>query len=536
MTLFIRVFAFVIALFISIPVWAWDKAEISHANEIDEYYLKRDGEPYWLDEMALNERGQALLDRLKVSWQHGFNPKQYHLSPINEILSHKEFGEEIGIDRAVDLEVFLMDAYLRYVRDMSGMRVSAYAKELELDPKDWLQPISAQEALSYLPHQMEDMAVFLDARAPRGYTYNKLKEALIALYRAPDEVQKPLTINGLLKPGEMHMLVPELRVRFNIPESRVYIYDTALEKAVRKFQRENGLEADGIIGKKTIEALNQTKKNKIKQIIANMERLRWVSEEKPQRFIMVNIPSATLWALDGGQVRFEMPVVIGMEERPTPTFVSRIHGVRFNPTWTIPKTVKEKDIWPKLKENPNYISDKGIELYDGYSKDAMTLDPAVIEWKEITPQQLHALRMVQIPGKHNPLGRYRILMPNKYDVYLHDTNNKSGFSQYERMQSSGCVRVHDPRKVASFILESKSSWDEKKADELLADAMQHDVYTQENMPVYMLYYTMWPGGEGGIIRGVDVYGRDKKLIQILEKLDAFPELVNNNTIMTSHVD
>lgn len=247
------------------------------------------------------------------------------------------------------------------------------------------------------------------------------------------------------------------------------------------------------------------------QLALNMERLRWLPEEKPERFIIVNIPSARLWAIEKGQAKLEMPVIVGRKDRATPSFIVDSIGVRFNPTWTIPPTIKEKDIWPKLKENPYYLIDKKVEIFEG----DQTLDPSIVDWNEISRQELHQFRMVQLPGPANPLGKVRILMPNKYSIFLHDTI-ESGFHGHERSYSSGCVRLQKPEKVAEFILQ-------KNVKTYMQSNETQDVLTKSRVPIQILYHTVWLGAGQNIIYGEDIYGYDKTLEKALRKNKALPE-------------
>ncbi len=264
-------------------------------------------------------------------------------------------------------------------------------------------------------------------------------------------------------------------------------------------------------------ALDNRPTNKIEQIIVNMERLRWVDDKKPKRFIVVNIPSATLWAIDNGKVKFQMPVVVGRKERQTVPFITDIDGVRFNPSWTMPPTIKQNDILPKLQENENYLTGKEVELYDGYGNDAVTLDPTSIDWLSISKAELGKLRMTQLPGISNPLGRIKVLMPNEYDIYLHDTNDKSLFSQQNRARSSGCIRLQDAGKIALFILGSSNPRSEEIMQKALRDWETSDIYIQEKPRVYLLYYTTWIGAGGQVVYGLDIYNRDELLLQLLKK-------------------
>ena len=255
---------------------------------------------------------------------------------------------------------------------------------------------------------------------------------------------------------------------------------------------------------------------KRKKIALNMERLRWLPAANSNRFIIVNAPSERLWAVEDGKVAFEMPVIVGSKERPTLSFITNIMGVRFNPTWTIPPTIKEKDIWPSLKNDPKFLTTKGIELYE----DNITLDPSIIDWHQMSRLELHRFRMVQMPGPTNPLGRIRILMPNKHAIFLHDTSQRALFTNGDRSTSSGCVRLSEPERMARFILED---WSDKDIDKALKKNKTKDILIEHKIPVFLVYYTAWIGKYHQIVYGEDVYGYDKKLTEAIEKLNGFPD-------------
>lgn len=513
---------------------------LRYQDDIDQFYLEREGEPLWIESSALNKSAEGLLQMFEQAWQNGLDPRRYHINTIHEITPDNVQGA-VKASRAMELELLLTDAYIQYIRDMSGMRVDA--RSLGLRGEDWLQPVSAQDALSYLPLHKDNIVEFLKAQEPQGQTYKRLKEELVSLVaqlKDENELQRdPIYYTGVIRPGTTHKDIPRLReiLGAELPDGlNVNVYDSALTQSVMDFQNSKGLKADGLIGRQTLHALNHGTEDKISQIIINLERLRWVSDEKPNRFILVNIPSATLWAVEDGHVRYEMPVVVGRPKRPTNIFVSNIHGVRLNPTWTVPRTIKKEDILPALIEDPEHLLHKGIELYDGYDRHAPTLDPLAVDWENMTEEELKTLKFVQKPGAANPLGRVRVLMPNQYDIYLHDTNEKHYFERANRAKSSGCVRMKNPEDIATFILESRSDWTEGRMAQILSKGKLRDLYTQENMPVYLLYYTTWIGDNNQVVYGMDIYDRDKTLAQALEKLDDFPSLGDNDIKLVQLVD
>ncbi len=525
-----------ITLILAIFIFASFDAQariLQNQTAIDAFYLTRDGDPIWIDRNKINDEGEALYGVLKQSWQNGLNPSRYNIAEIHELLSEGRLSTRLGEEEAIQLELFLTDGYIRYVRDLSGMRINAY--DMGLDPKHWRQQVSAQDALALLPANHKNIEAFLNFQEPQTATYQALKSELTRLIQTmvngDVEPPAPITFSGLLRPGRGHENVPLLRARLNAPEVEepdYFTYDPTLVEAVKLFQEAKGLKPDGIIGKQTLHVLNQSDYDKIKQLTVNMERLRWVADEKPNRFVVVNIPSATLWAVENGEVKIEMPVIVGRKKRQTLSFVTEIHGVRFNPTWTVPPTIKEEDIVPQLIENPGYLADKGMELYEGYDRDAPTLDPATVDWASMTDNDLHGFRMVQVAGAHNPLGRIRVLMPNRHNIYLHDTNNKSLFYRTNRAKSSGCIRMKDPEAIAEFALQNRKGWSHAKMKSVLAKSKTSDIYTPERIPVYLLYYTTWLGDEGQVVYGTDIYDHDKTLLQLIERLDAFPILDNSN--------
>jgi murein L,D-transpeptidase YcbB/YkuD len=485
---------------------------------IKAFYEQRGEEFYWQDAGGLTPGGETLLATLENSWKHGLNPVTYHAEKIRALLQERD------ADNAARLEILLTDGYIRYFRDMSGMRIKP--EDFGMDPEDWLRPYSVQEGLSVLSAHTNIKAV-LDALPPKSQTYRALQIELERLVRgAPEPYLYVLPISFgdvLLTPAQRHKRVPDLRLRLGVAAQTndLYLYDDRLAGAVMKFQRESGLPPDGLVGPTTLKLLNRTNHDKMLQIVANLERLRWVDENRPARFVLVNIPAATLWAVDNQKVAFQMRVVVGRKQRQTQSFIADIEGVRFNPGWTVPPTIKREDILPKLRENPDYLTDKGMELIQNTSEGPVTIDPDSVDWHRITNQELRGLDMVQIPGVHNPLGTIRILMPNRYNIYLHDTNERQYFDRTLRAQSSGCIRMQDPAKMAAFVMAGTKGWSAEKMESLIADGKTHDVKIANPIPVYILYYSAWTDEYGRIIFGNDIYDLDKKLIRELSAIDGF---------------
>ena len=482
-------------------------------------YEEKGNMPFWLGESFSHPRIEALLNVFQDSWKHGLNPEHYHATEIRRLLRHPLQDEQ------AKLELLVSDAVIRYGEDMTGMRIDPEA--IRQNPDYWRKPMRGYDVLEKVV-DAEDPAAALESLTPKGRLYASLQDELETLVTKTTDYDYllPIEVNSnYFKPGQNSPAIPKLRERLGLqydpsygPETK---YDDPLAAEVMKFQAEHGLEPDGILGPNTMALINRTHKDMIEQVIANLERLRWLDQDRPDRYVLVNIPSATVWGVEHGQVKLEMPVVVGMSYRPTKSFKTEITGVRFNPTWTVPLRLKWEDILPKVKEDVSYLDDKGIELFKGYGKNAISLDPHAINWDKMTWQELAKIRMVQVPGDHNALGRIRVLMPNPYNIYMHDTNHKEYFARTARNYSSGCIRLSRPKDMARFIMRAKNDWSDSKMNEYLADNITHDIEVDEKMPVYILYQTMWLDNEGKLVFGHDVYKQDRKLIKALANIDGY---------------
>lgn len=492
------------------PAYAIDG--LKYYSLIDNYYKNNQISSIWLDSRGRPSRSTStLLEYLESSWQHGLNPNNYHVEDIKNYLASQKNVAPRFFDQMIS------DAYLRYVRDMTGMRVDASL--IEQDARYWRKSADPQWLLEQAVSG-QSIKTLLDSLEPQGPLYERLKEELATLLKQPAEQHTPLILTDtrILRPGSTHQqFVPLLRKFLNVPAEdwQKNVYDDELVQAVIRFQQDNNLQADGIVGPQTLRLMNKTPRDKVHQIVANMERLRWLDPKKPDKYILVNIPSATLWAIKDGIILHEMPVIVGRKKRPTLSFTSKITGVRYNPTWTVPKTIKKEDYLPMLREDPTALVAKGIDIKGKTDNGWMSVDPTLIEWNEVSEKAVEQYMMVQNPGPTNPLGQIRILMPNQYNIYLHDTSTPEYFRSSDRTVSSGCVRMKDPEAIADFILSDNSNWDETFTERMLEKGKMTDIAAENRIPVYLLYLTIWINEDGSLTYGPDSYDWDKIMISTL---------------------
>lgn len=511
------------------------KISPNNSKAIDTFYTQREGKPYWLENSEITNNAKSLISVIEQAWSNGLNPNVYH---YQELIDFKN-ADSLNENEQLNFEVTLTDAFIKYVRDLSGMRVKA--SELDLEPAQWRQRISPDQALELLSSDIQNMDEFLLSLEPQSKAYQILKDEMRQLatsdeYDNPDDIIK---FAGQVKPGQGAKDIPKLRARFGLDEpseEKKYVYDDELVDAVKNFQTDKGLRSDGIIGQKTLDMFNLSKTQKIKRLVINMERLRWIKNDNPERFIVVNIPASRLIAVKGGQIKVDMPVVVGRKKRETLSFVTQVQGIRFNPTWTVPPTIRNEDILPKLQEDPKYLLDKGMEIYKKSGESIVTIDSTTVDWVNITKAELASLKMVQSAGDHNPLGRIRVLMPNSHNIYLHDTNHPELFDKSDLAQSSGCIRMKYPEKIADFVLEDLQGWSDQKMIEILKSSKTKDYYIADKIPVYLVYNTVWIGEKDQVIYGNDIYDLDSKLLQLIEKVDGFKIAKNSENSVAKSVN
>lgn len=489
---------------------------LTRRDAVHSLYEKRDFRPIWtrLDRKP-GRNYDVLLERLEASWTHGLNPDQYRVQLLREL------ADKRSATAVATRELLASDALIRYVSDLVGPRTMD--KRTAHEKYGWREAVDPVRVLARIGGG-RDLDHMISAFLPNSRTYTKMQAKLGELVRKyrydKDEKRVQVTFEGILHPGDSHDAVRQLRRRLDVPPQNnrpAHVFSDALGKAVMAFQARHGLDADAIVGPSTRAALNRTTQDKIEQLIANMQRMRWLSPGRPDKYLIVNIPAARLWAVDNGRVVHRMNVIAGRPSRETASFVTRAEGVRLNPKWSIPYTVKFRDVLPKIRKNPDYLAENNIKLVQGYGRNARELNPRAIDWDEIPRSRLVRMRMIQQPGDNNPLGHIRILMPNRFSIFLHDTDKPKYFKKGRFWISSGCVRMREPEKIADFVMNAKPGWSKAKMQRLLKRQDPIDLKANADIPVYILYHTIWQRGDGQLVFGPDVYNRDDELVAELRE-------------------
>ncbi len=282
-------------------------------------------------------------------------------------------------------------------------------------------------------------------------------------------------------------------------------YSGELVEAVKRFQHWQGLEGDGVIGKRTRDWLNVSPQMRATLLALNIQRLRLVPDNV-HTGIMVNIPNYSLIYYQDGAERLSSRVIVGQPKRKTPLMSSSLYNVVVNPPWNVPTTLTRQDIIPKVVRDPGYLQRHGYTVLSGWSQDAEAIDPSMIEWQGVSAERF-PYRLRQAPGANNSLGRYKFNMPNSEAIYLHDTPNHNLFQRDIRALSSGCVRVNKASELASMLLQD-AGWNNSRISSTLDQGNTTFVSMKHRIPVNLYYLTAWVADDGKPQFRTDIYNYD----------------------------
>jgi murein L,D-transpeptidase YcbB/YkuD len=293
-----------------------------------------------------------------------------------------------------------------------------------------------------------------------------------------------------LEKGDSAAAVASIKRRLHLvgdylPDDTTHKFDDSLLVAVKRFQVRFGLSTDGVIGGNTLRRMNESLDQRIRQILVNMERIKWMPAEPHGDYILVNIPAFKLFVFEQGKMNFSMNVVVGSQQHHTVIFTGKLKHVVFSPYWNVPNGIMKNEILPAIKRDPNYLAKHDMEWYNG--------------------------RIRQKPGPRNSLGLVKFLFPNNYNIYLHDTPSKSLFNETRRAFSHGCIRISEPQKMAEWILPDDANWTSDKIVSAMHAGKEKWVGVSKDVNVFIGYFTAWVDGQGQLNFRDDVYGHDKVL-------------------------
>lgn len=314
-----------------------------------------------------------------------------------------------------------------------------------------------------------------------------------------------------VEPGKSHKIIPAVRARLQytgelgITTYTDEVYDLDLQAAVATFQRNHGLNDDGVIGGRTLEEMNVSAEKRVQMVLLNLERMREQGGKFEPRHLIVNIPSQEVKVIEDGKVAFHTKAIVGKIDRKTPTLDSVVKVAKFNPEWNAPHKIASNDEVRRMRADPNFLTDRGFTIYDG---NGMEVSPSSIDWHEVGPGNF-PYRLVQAPGPENALGPLKLDFKNDHAVFLHGTNQKGLFAKQDRYFSSGCMRMQEPIEMAAFLLAGDQEYPLDRINQIVASGKTTFVPLKNPMPLHVVYMTAWTDEDGVLQFRKDMYRYDR---------------------------
>jgi L,D-transpeptidase YcbB len=491
-----------------------------YARGATEVYSRRNGEPLWSSAGEVRREADDLLARLRTLDREGLDPQEYGLAALQRLRANVEVDEENRARVLGELDVRLTEAFLHLLDHQWHGRIDKNQSKPREVAQDELHAVV--DALSLWAREVR-LNEAVERLYPDRAGYRELVKALDPLrelVRAggwPDvEKGKDLAI------GAVDPRVRQVRARLAAEKLIEQAdgsdeLDEELAEAVRRFQKRYRLPETGEVDEQTIAAMNVSAQDRLLQAELNLERRRWVALDADLgRRVRVNIPRFELEVLEDGRPFETMPVIVGRRDRQTPELAATITAVTVNPTWNVPPELMRDEVLPKIKNDPQAAASRGFSVKVEDVDPQGPVDPLAVDWEGVGPDDVVQVR--QKPGPYNALGRVKIEMPNKKQIYLHDTPQRSLFERRTRTFSAGCIRVAKPVELAKILLDHDAAAVEK-LDLLLETSHTMGLRVPKRVPVELVYWTVWVDG-GELYFAPDIYGRDAKLMKTLRSLEA----------------
>jgi murein L,D-transpeptidase YcbB/YkuD len=480
------------------------------------FYRERKFKLGWFKNHELVPQAQKMFAVIGKSYEEGLDPKDYQLINLDERL--KELSDAKRDTAAYNdlekkLDIALSATYFNFADDYyRGLVVPKENRGVEWDIKS--NKIKLHKALMTLLGERKSKYPYAEFQ-PLHPEYANLKKAL-ARYR---EIQKNggwpvIPANTVLKPGQQSAAVPllnkrlaDLRAQSETSATDSSVYSADLVEAVKQFQKLHGQKPDGNIGPATVKLLNVPVQNRIRQIIINMERWRWIPKSFEPNYLLVNIPEYKLHVIEKSKEVMNMNVIVGKVLHETPIFSDRLENVVLSPYWNIPPDILKEEIAPKAMSDPGFLDRLDMEVI---TQKGAPVSAESVDWSQAGTDGFEYV-VRRRPGPKNDLGDVKFIFPNDNNVYLHDTPHDELFSQAKRGFSHGCVRVERPIELATYLLRDVSGWDKSRIMQQISTREEKHVPVKQKLPIYLVYFTASADANGNVQFFEDIYGHDQKL-------------------------
>ena len=476
-------------------------------KEVFKFYRNREHQFAWFNERGMTTAVPIFYNKIQ-NYSADFNNKSLldtQLDSLITLTNSDKVPSLVRENRKTELELLLTTTFFKYSKKVYG-GISKNPHEL-----DWYIPRKKKNFQSLL-----DSVVVLDkgekVSEPVNPYFTKLRTKLRE-YRSIAKnggFPKVITAKKLLSINETDSCLLAVKQHLFLTADLNYndktiIYTKKLSKAVASFQHRMGLVESGKLNTQTMAELNKPVDFRIKQMMINLERLRWVPVAMENEYLIVNIPEYKLHVIENNQLVWTTNVVVGKDAKQTTIFRGNISRIVLNPYWNIPNSIIMNEIIPNIKNNSDYLESHNMEVLSGDK----VINASNINWDKYKKAVPFTIR--QKPGKDNSLGRMKFLFPNNFNIYLHDTPAKGLFNESERAFSHGCIRVENPNKLLLHLIRHNKTWNQQKIDSILETNKEFCILIKPTIPVYIVYFTSWVDSNGQLNFRDDIYNLDYQL-------------------------
>ena len=459
------------------------------------FYKKRNYEYGWFDTKGITEQAANFMNLLNTAIIESHDSDLYnkklsslYASFVTDSTKHEEVSP-------LQTELYLTGQFFLYISKVYN------DKDIDAANLAWFIPKKKFDFTKFVDSVIITKGKGEDKYLPLSKQYKLLQGELTRYYN----IQKNNSWDSIAKPkkkyktGDSSDAIAQIKQRLfllgDMPQQdTTKQFNNSLSDAIKSFQHRMGLNETGNVDAATIRELNVPVRERIKQLIVNLERMRWLPGESDSNYIVVNIPEFKLHVYDDGHIEFPMNVIVGEEGTGTVIFTGKLKYVVFSPYWNVPSSIVKKEILPQMDRDPFYLEEQNMEITD-------------------TVKGVPVVR--QKPGEKNSLGLVKFLFPNNFNIYLHDTPAKELFSRTNRTFSHGCIRLQDAKKMALYLLRNDSSYTEQKVDSLMHLDHEKWVTLKNPLRVSITYFTAWVDQDGKLNFRKDIYGHDAEMAKKL---------------------
>lgn len=476
------------------------KEAMPSRDELISFYAEREYRPVWTGSYKARARAARVAFTLAHAERQGLRRSDYP-DASSRANAHPEPGAE-----AAHYDLILTRSLLAYAHDVRLGRLApdAVFHDVKLPARHF-------DAVAALTAALDDhhFDAFMDSLPPPEAQYQRLVKAL-AHYRSVEARGgwKHLSARTATRARLARRLADEDPALAKLAHPS----DDEVKYALRRFQARHGLKPDGKVGQATLDALNVPVGARVKTIIADLERWRWMPREIPSTYIRVNVPDQSVAFIRNGKVILTSKAVIGRRDNTTPILITHVKAVIANPYWDIPDDISAKALVPRLRRNARYLKTRDMVLVNGPPGDPYGTK---VDWRKVTGDVL-PYQIRELPGPKNALGKVMLDMPNVFYVYLHDTPAKNLFTLSDRERSHGCVRVEKIDQLAALVLAGSDADPKAALKTAFASGKTQRLALAKPLPVFMDYWTATAHANGTVDFRPDLYRRDKILVARLE--------------------